>query len=292
MIITELNGGLGNQLFQYAFGLAVAKQYGTDLKFDIQALQGSDSRPFALDKFNIAHEIASPKDIRRILAMDVGILRWIAGRVSPRALRRYSNRYIDETKISFINNELFHISNDAYLKGYWQNERFFRSAAKEVKSSVILKTPLSDKSQKVANQINTANSVGIHIRRGDYVSNPTANSHHGICSLDYYSEAIQRILIYFPSAKFFVFSDDIPWCMENLNFNSDAIYVNHNGTQRSHEDFALLSMCKHHIIANSSFSWWAAWLNDAQGKTIAPQNWYRSSHRKTQDIIPPRWTVL
>lgn len=292
MIITALNGGLGNQLFQYAFGLAVAKRCGADLKFDIQALQASESRPFALDKFNISHEIATPNDIRRILEMDMGFLRCIAGRASQRALRYYSNRYLEEANISCVNSNSFNISDNVYLKGYWQNENYFRSIAKEVKSSVILKAPLCDNSQKVANQINTANSVGIHIRRGDYVSNPTANAHHGICSLEYYSEAIQLVLNSFPSAKFFVFSDDIPWCIENLNFNSDAIYVNHNGSESSHEDFALLSMCKHHIIANSSFSWWAAWLNDALGKTIAPKNWYRSSHRKTQDIIPSRWTVL
>ncbi|HET6995265.1 MAG TPA: alpha-1,2-fucosyltransferase, partial [Chitinophagaceae bacterium] len=140
-------------------------------------------------------------------------------------------------------------------------------------------------------EIRSVNAVSIHVRRGDYVNDKETNAVHGVCSIDYYREAINRLSGEISEPRFYIFSDDMDWARANLPISPHlAVYVDNN-QMASHEDLRLMSSCKHHIIANSSFSWWGAWLSDYAGKkVIAPRNWFRTLENK--DIIPNGWITL
>ncbi len=136
----------------------------------------------------------------------------------------------------------------------------------------------------------TANTVSLHIRRGDYVSNPHTNSIHGTCSLQYYQQALQLIEQKYPKLNLFVFSDDPEWTQAHIQSSHPMVFVNHNGSETAHEDLHLMSLCQHNIIANSSFSWWAAWLNQYPDKIICyPDPWFRGGNLDTSDLCPDSW---
>ena len=135
-------------------------------------------------------------------------------------------------------------------------------------------------------------AVSLHVRRGDYVSDPKTKAILGVCSLDYYRAAIAHIAERIESPAFFVFSDDIAWAKANLEIPFPCEYVDHNQGQQSYNDMHLMSLCKHHIIANSSFSWWGAWLNPRKDKiVIAPENWF-ANNEDAKDLIPPESVKL
>ena len=138
--------------------------------------------------------------------------------------------------------------------------------------------------------ISQTNSVSLHIRRGDYVSNQKTNQTHGTCDLDYYQRCITEIEKEVENPYFFVFSDEIEWVKENLKINHPAEYVDQNTGDKSYEDMRLMSQCKHNVIANSSFSWWGAWLNSYPDKIVfAPKRWFASDKHNTKDLIPEGW---
>ena len=183
---------------------------------------------------------------------------------------------------------------ELYLDGYWQSEKYFKGAVEAIRRELIVQKELEGKNLEIAGMIKeVAQPVSIHIRRGDYVSDKKTNQVHGLCSLDYYESAINRLTETFSSPHFFVFSDDQNWVKENLKLNLPATYVDHNDAATNFEDLRLMSLCKHNIIANSSFSWWGAWLNaDSEKVVIAPSKWFADNNMNSQDVCPEVWVRI
>lgn len=267
MIIVNLTGGLGNQMFQYAFGRAIAIKHNTNLKFHFTNALFNIQRSYELDVFAISATMATKDDLQKL-----GI---IQNRVINRLLYLFDERYgiqfnkhIVTQKYPYIfNSNYLAIRNNSYIQGYWADERYFKGIEDIIRKEFTLKKKLDEKNQKILGQIQKSTSVSVHVRRGDYITNKM--NIPKFIGLDYYINAIKKIKKFVPNPIFFVFSDDIPWCKENLAPLSNNIYfIDHNKGKDSYKDLLLMSACKHDIIANSSFSWWGAWLNKNDNKII------------------------
>jgi len=176
--------------------------------------------------------------------------------------------------------------------GFWQNAKYFKNIEKEIREEFTLRKPLDEKFANISRQIENIPSVSIHIRRGDYVNDPKTKAVHNVCDLDYYNKAIDIIKTNVNNPTFFVFSDDIDWVSKNLEINSPTFWVS-NLKSKDYEELILMSKCKHNIIANSSFSWWGAWLNQNPDKiVIAPKQWLINKTADELDILPPRWIKI
>jgi hypothetical protein len=176
------------------------------------------------------------------------------------------------------------------LQGYWQSPKYFASIEPEIRTELKLREPLAGENLAVVNKIDTSLAVSVHVRRGDYVTSVTTNQYHGTCGPEYYlaAEALLRQRLGEPTL--FIFSDDPDWAAHNLRFESPTVIVRHNGPKRDYEDLRLMTLCKHHVIANSTFGWWGAWLCANPDKiVVAPRNWFRDASHSTADLIPEDW---
>ena len=283
MLIIKLKGGLGNQLFQYAFGRLIALRRGEDLKLDKDILgqRGDTYRAYGLDNFNIRAEIASREEVLKV--------KYPYGLIS-KALRFFKAKFL----------RIFHIGFEArmlktkarYLEGFFQSYKYLESIRRELLEEITLKEDISLKYGDLLSEFNSLNSVALHIRRGDYVNNPATKKAHFICDLSYYQKAISLIKVKLNeknlTPKFFVFSDDINWAKENFK-SADFIFVS-RPEFLDPEELILMSKAKHNIISNSSFSFWSAWLNSNPEKiVIAPALWNRKYRRAYKDLIPEDW---
>lgn len=292
-VISRLLGGLGNQMFQYACGRSFSLSRHSSFSLDIDELENQYRlhNGYELDRvFNIPVDIASNTELRAVLGWQ---------------RQEYVRRLLSYRKARFFRGENFIVDPDfgyssdidnapasSYLAGYWQSEKYFEKHSAEIKEDFTFKNKLSGCNLELKQRIDESNSVCIHIRRGDYVSNKITFSVHGVCSLDYYYSAIKYVSDRMTSPTFFVFSDDMVWVKGNLKFESPVIYVDNNKNIDSHFDLQLMSLCKHNIIANSSFSWWGAWLNSNPDKiVIAPRSWF-SGKETSPDLIPKEWITL
>lgn len=290
MIIVKIIGGLGNQMFQYALGRALAHKNNTELKLDISDFRDRYKlHSYSLKHLNIGEKIASIKEIEllktgsksRILSPLLKIFKKIPG-------RNATGSHIMEKKFSF-DASILSLGDNIYLDGYWQSEKYFINIQDIIRREFQIKTPPDPNNDSMIKRIETTDAVAVHIRRGDYVSNSKTNSIHGSASLEYYTKAAKIMMDATNAPTFFIFSDDPQWVKENLRLPSSIIYADHNGPEKNYEDLWLMSLCKHHIIANSTFSWWGAWLakNENQ-KVIAPLKWFNND-TDTRDLIPSRW---
>ena len=195
--------------------------------------------------------------------------------------------YVSE-KSSYLNKKTLKNNNqNIYLDGYWQNEKYFNDIEKVILKEFTLKNEFLIKNKKLKETIKNTNSISIHIRRSDYIKNKKTNEIHGVCTTDYYQKAIKKIIENNNNIHIFVFSDDILWAKNNLKFNFPISFIVGN---KDYEDLILMSLCKHNIIANSSFSWWGAWLNKNPKKiVIAPQRWFNNLNKNKQNPIPQKW---
>lgn len=289
MIVTCIIGGLGNQMFQYATGRSLSLSLGTTLKLDTRGFFSYKlHQGFELERLFSCHtEIATDDDLRLVLG-------WQRVKLAQRLLRipqlknlRYKS-YVVEPHFNYwdgVNN----LKDNVYLDGYWQSEKYFHEFADKIREDFTFKLPFSNQNADIADQIDQVQAVSLHVRRGDYVNNAKTSATHGLCSLDYYRAAIQHIIKQVENPHFFVFSDDIAWVKNNLKIDSPHQFVDHNSGEENYNDMRLMSLCKHNIIANSSFSWWAAWLNNNPQKiVIAPQNWF-SRKVNVSDLMPYGW---
>lgn len=293
MIIVKLMGGMGNQMFQYAAARSLSWRHGTALKLDLSFLEGEQAgntlRTFELDRFCITAEKASRWEISTLSdskgragleATFVKIFQRLTGHTS------YRERWFH------YDPNLMTLPDNAYLEGYWQSERYFADIREIIRNEFTLKAPLAGKNLELSDEIQSVNAVSLHVRRGDYVMDKKTCEMHGFCDLDYYRKAEAKILQTLKDPCFFVFSDDPEWVAKNLKFRGPAIYISHNGSM-PHEDLRLMSHCRHHVIANSSFSWWGAWLSTGPEKlVIAPERWFNEPSINTSDLIPPGWYRL
>jgi hypothetical protein len=181
------------------------------------------------------------------------------------------------------------LPDNSYLSGLWQTEKYFKDCEEIIRTEFTFKQPLNKKNSELSETIRRKNSVSIHIRRGDYIYNSEEYKIHGLCSIDYYKKAVECIANKAGELTLFIFSDDIEWVKNNLKFDFPIIFVDNN-VDDIHEDLRLMSLCKHNIIANSTFSWWGAWLNNNKEKiVIAPKKWFNEFEADTKDIYPDSW---
>lgn len=296
MIISRITSGLGNQLFQYALGRRISHMNNMPLKLDISTFETYKKIPssweipirtYRLSHFNILEDIATKDEVENVRKKSTFLEK----------LRPYHKRsYIKEQNRQF-NPDVLNISASAYLEGYWQCAQYFIDIEKIIRREFTLKDTLDSANEDMAQNIKNSESISVHVRRGDYVSNPGTKKKFGTCSLDYYRRAIEKIADLASHPHFFVFSDDVAWGKENLIIEYPTTYVDINGHEKDYADLWLMSLCEHHIIANSSFSWWGAWLCSNKYKVIiAPKKWFNLSEAEnnieTRDRIPKSWIRL
>ncbi len=286
--VIKIIGGLGNQLFQYAFGRAVSQHNGTELVLDVSAFKDYKLHQLFLHKFNIKGRCVrnASKPLFCGLGFVSKLLRWLKNIPAV-------DSSFEEDGLAF-NPEYFNMDSSGYFDGYWQSEKYFLSVKYELLNDITLRVPLSDRSVQLSSEMKKGNSVSIHIRRGDYVTNPQANKTHGVQGLDYYNNAVQYIQANVPAPIFYLFSDDNDWVRENFSWLKKAVVVDHVQKDANYEDLVLMSQCKHHIIANSSFSWWGAWLGESlETIVVCPKNWFAAnSGLSSIDLIPARWVSI
>lgn len=294
MLVVNLIGGIGNQMFQYASAWALASEHGMELKLDISDFHRFPPRQYLLDHFRVDAVIARPdelamfdKDSNRIRAATRKFVARLRGN------NRVTGRTIFERGFPWQKIAL-DPTVDTLLIGYWQSERYFLPIARQLRHVFTLKTLPDARTQRLLDEIDRTPAVSLHVRRGDYVSNPVVQKKHGLVSPDYYAAAVAHMLAHEPQARFYVFSDDMEWVRANLPIAAPVEYVDLNGPDQPHEDLRLMSRCRHHIIANSSLSWWGAWLNpDPHKVVVAPRQWFSAqSGRDARDIVPPTWVRL
>lgn len=292
MIISFLSGGLGNQMFQFAAGRALALRHGRQYRIDPSYYDMyRQNRVYELgDVFKFSFDIAAPSDIKAVL----GIKRLLHQHpVLRRIYRRLpgTGNWIVEPHYHFWP-ELLQIRHSCLLEGDWQSPRYFTDFAEQIRDCFQFKTD-SFKDSETLQTLQNCNSVALHLRRADYVSNAHTLSWHGVCEADYYLAAIRHIRSRVTDARFFVFSDDHGAAREVLAPESGLVFVDNLQSGKNHFDMMLMSSCKHNIIANSTFSWWAAWLNRHRDKiVVAPQRWFATTKLSDRDLIPQNWIRL
>jgi hypothetical protein len=284
--------GLGNQMFQYATARALALHRNTDVYLDITSYSNmadvDTPRSYELDVYNIKAHIASAEQLSSVLPADARRTKYV-DKLKEAAGRGSIWTYLE--KHHGYNLELFATPKNVYISGWWQCPKYFQ----DIRSHLLREfEPINAPNKKNAEYIKKAvscNSISLHVRRGDYVSNKNASSHHGLAPIEYYTYAIEYFKKTIDSPVFFIFSDDLDWCKNNLPLPEGSIYVDGNEGTSAYEDIRIMKNCKHAVIANSSFSWWGAWLNSNPSKVVvAPKAWLQNEEANAQiDIIPEEW---
>ncbi len=273
MVVTKLIGGLGNQMFQYAAGRSLALRQNSKFYIDRKSFETYNLHDYGLHNFN-----AVIKDYRNKYF----------NLIPKSSLDVYSEKNFR------FDQEVFELQTPVFLDGYWQSEKYFHDFSDQIRKDFVFKKKPNDYNAAIADLIKKKMSLSIHIRRGDYVSNSDTNSFHGTCSLSYYKESLEYIsdLLKTP-LEIFIFSDDIEWVKENLKITSWQHHFVSNSKSTNYEDLRLMSLCNHNIIANSTFSWWGAWLNSFEDKkVIAPSKWFLESSMNDADLIPSSWVRI
>jgi hypothetical protein len=294
MLIIKLFGGLGNQIFQYAFGRQLALKNNVPLYLDTFSGFQNDfyKRSYSLSIFDIKAQIASSKTVERILKIQ-----------SPLGRKQQLFVWLDTHILGFnplfINEKHYHFDAEvlqtksffAYVSGYWQSEKYFQDIALTIRQDLTFLKKISSENQSLLDSILSTNSVCLHLRRLHGIAGGQTNAEgvkfHGASEMTYYDKALEIIAQKEHDLHFFVFADDPIWAKENIKLPYPTTFVSGNA---DYEDLQLMSQCKHHIIANSSFSWWSAWLNPNPYKVvIAPDDWFKDKNINTKDIYPASW---
>ncbi|MHB8533843.1 MAG: alpha-1,2-fucosyltransferase [Sulfuricaulis sp.] len=277
-------------MFQYSVGRQLAEIHKTELKLDVTGFDKYSLRSYGLGVFQIQDAFATQGDIRAVVGIGQRLAQKLRQKLRLPADRKRT-RYIKELEPGY-DPEILLLSDNVYLDGYWQSEKYFSAIAHNIRREFTVASPQSGRNLELAAIMQDCVSVSVHIRRGDYISNPQTNRFHGVCDLDYYFRCISMAAEMTQYPHFFVFSDDLKWAQTNLKLTYPVTFIDNNGTVNAHEDLRLMSQCQHHIIANSSFSWWGAWLNARTDKIVfAPKCWLAAEghQKKTNSIIPDTW---
>lgn len=281
--IVKFNGGLGNQMFQFAFGLSLEKYTNIPVIFDMSFFDKKYARPYELNVFNLNIKKADNLWLKLKLKT-VWKLRKRLNKKSFLGLNFYSEPHFE------FDENLFKIKPNTYIEGFFQSEKYFKDIEFELRKNFRFKESFDETNQALIEKINQTNSVSIHIRRGDYIKKKRYQKVYAACSVDYYKRAVEYIAQRYDNPVLFIFSDDIPWVKENLHLSYETVHVTNNTAGKNYEDMHLMSLCRHNIIANSSFSWWGAWLNKNKDKVvIAPEKWFNDEKIVQTDIIPDNW---
>ena len=292
MIISRLLGGLGNQMFQYAAACALATAKRDSLLLDLSGFE--------------EYTLHNGYELRRVFMIDVEpasdaqiaqVIGWRANTLSKRILKRKLFSFLRGAHLAVephFNHwpGLSRMPDQTYMMGYWQSEIYFREFAPLIREQFRFRQPAQGQNVQIAESMSNGESVSVHVRRGDYISDKKTQKILSVCSLDYYRNAFNHIARVTQNPACYVFSDDIDWAKKNLTFLKNPVFIQHNRGVDSHLDMMLMSTCKHHIIANSTFSWWGAWLNPSPEKiVVAPANWF-CDDTSDADLVPPQWLRL
>lgn len=293
MILIKLQGGLGNQMFQFAFAAILAKKNKTKVFIEdsiynnVEKKEGYTPRRFELSIFNNQYRFANKSDI--LLFDNLSLV----NRIKRKVKLNYPKKFT-ETEFEYCS-KVDLLKAPVYLKGYFQSFKYFQGYEDYIRNLFVF--PIDKFSQENLDLISilkNQNTIAIHIRRGDYVTDKHTNHFHGVCSLDYYTKGILETTSKIDNPTLVFFSDDSDWVKQNfdsLAFNK--IFINHNIGKNSWIDMYLMSICSHNIIANSSFSWWAAWLNNNSSKiVVAPKKWFQAKEVDVNSIIPEEWITI
>ncbi len=286
MIVVNIIGGLGNQLFQYAFGKALAIKNNCELKLDISSYNNYEWHDYSLSPFSINENFATETECNNFKGENLSIFQNIKNRVV-----KSNYNYFIEKDLQF-NEEYKNITNPSYVSGYWQTEKYFKEIEDIIRQEFKISIPPSPQNLKLIENIKNENAISLHVRRGDYANIKHINEVHGTSPISYYNNAIEYLVSKISNPIFYVFSDDIEWAKNNLKISNENIFVDFNNNKTNYEDLRLMSSCKHHIIANSTFSWWGAWLNPSSSKiVIAPKTWFNdvTLNNQTENLIPAEW---
>lgn len=295
-VATRILGGLGNQLFQYAAGRTLAKRLGASLILDCSPRPGP-TRAFALDRYLIDAEIvrdAQDKLHLRYFRFPGALGRRLTDAFHDRVPRHYRIgghrfRIFGEKRIFSYDRRFETLAGSIYLNGYWQSHRYVEDAADVIRAELTPASEPSGANRDWFARIASTNAVCLHVRRGDYLY--AAPERPLICSLSYYDAAIRHMRKALQEPRIFVFSDDIAWCRSTFT-SADIAFVDGNGPDDATEDLRLMAACRHHIIANSSLSWWGAWLGRHREQiVVAPEPWMPGVPAQN-DLLPPSWLTL
>jgi hypothetical protein len=297
MVIVKLKGGLGNQMFQYAFGRRIASENNLTLKLDISDFDRDVEykRSYSLKCFNIIENIADKKDLRKaevfLCENHFGKCLRVVSRLIP-----YHKRYILREKRVFVfDPRVLGRHRDIYIDGYWQNGKYFSNIDHIVRKEFTFKHGVSDANRDAAQQIQNTHSIGIHVR--NYGVNQCGKdlkdiNEYCIMNGHYYQEAVNYVKKILGDIYIYVFSDDIEYAKQIIQIDCPIRFMC-SSRNRDFEELQLLCSCKHQITANSTFSWWAGWLNDNPSKiVVAPERWFSSSRFDTSDLIPKDWIKM
>lgn len=291
-LVVKIHGGLGNQFFQYALGRSLALRHGQPVVFDLSWYTRTTDqikRKYELDNFQTVIKTADQTEVRALekfkrAAGPVGFLKTILTANPKKYVQDFSYRY---------NPAILKTQPPAYLDGYWQSEKYFADIADAIRRELSLKEPPSGQNAEMLKRIQSTPSISLHVRRGDYVASKATNAFHGTTGLDYYRAAIEKVKSAAPNGTIYVFSDDQAWVKENLKFDLPTVFIDFNSGDRAHEDMRLMSACAHNVVANSTFSWWGAWLNPNPNKmVVAPKRWFADPRMDATDLIPSSWTQV
>lgn len=273
MIIVQLIGGLGNQMFQYAVAKALSLEKKQQLVIDASAFE-----TYKLHQFGL-HRFAAPLKFYNFFL-----------KLKIKFYKLFGNYLIYKEKQFNYDVDFFtQKGTNVYLEGYFQSELYFKKYAQEIRADFEITAPLKQKTIQLIANMKEENAVSIHIRRGDYLRVSMHNTDKSI----YYQMATAYIESKIQNPIYYVFSDDMDWVKENFKTNFETHYIDFNDTFSNYEDLKLMASCKHNIIANSSFSWWGAWLNANPSKiVIAPQKWFNDEKLNYSDVVPVDWIKL
>ena len=288
MFVFQFMGGLGNQMFQYAAARALSIRRGIPFKIDFDDPYKFVKRELNLAAFNLEVNAVSKRELNKCKPK-----RRFEKRLWMLLGKNPSNRLYREKTDYTYDPDFFSCPDGAYISGFWQTEKYFLSIEEIIRSDFKFKIPPSGKNEEWLKMICSCTAVSIHVRRGDVIAVAKTNKLYGTITMDYYQNAINSMVESFNDSIFFFFSDDIDWVKENIKTTFPSHYIDANDDAHNYEDLRLMSSCKHHIIANSSFSWWGAWLNpDQQKKIIGPARWMSSMDIADTDHIPASWILL
>ncbi|TCT45035.1 alpha-1,2-fucosyltransferase [Martelella mediterranea] len=289
MTISQLMGGLGNQMFEYATGRALSLRLRQPLMLDITGFSRDPLRDYALGDFNIEAGLITDRK-KRPPKFSAGLQQSIANAV----LGAFGMpRRILEQSMAF-DPAIPQLRGNVYLSGFWQCERYFSGYADTIRNDLSLKAPFTAERAAIARQMNAVNAVSVHIRCGDDPNDPASRALFGVCDADWFREAMRRMAERIENPTFFVFSDHPPFAREIIGEDYPIIFIDPNADGRDCEDMMLMSRCGSHILPNSTFSWWGAWLNPSPEKhVIAPARWFPEAQKLNgEHVVPESWERL
>jgi hypothetical protein len=291
MLYIKIHYGLGNQLFQYALARSLSTRkeldYRLDTSFFATSVFQKHPRVYQLNQFNIQEKLATPEELRPFVQPSLLEKRWRS--LELRLLPYHKQSFVSEKRLDFDEN-IFRVRDEAYLLGYWQDIRYFSDIEAPLREELTFRCPPKGRNKELLDRIVNTSSISLHIRRGDYLTDSFTIANVGRCDMDYYQRAVEEIAREITDPIIYVFSDDPDWVKENFRIPFQLVFVDNNPEEKAVEDLRLMSACRYHITANSSFSWWGAWLSaHPEKKVITPRIW----RSKGPDMfLPPGWKSI